>query len=368
MLEDAVRRAREREVPWNELRQAGTLRRIEKARAAGSTRPARRAPFVVLVAACAVVTSVVLWRTHAHHAVAPTAATTAGTATTTAPNPPQANETVLRLADGSIARQAEGAAVQVQAVEDGRAELLQTQGSVRYEVVPNARRRFVVRARDVNVNVLGTVFRVDVQPLAVTVRVERGQVEVAQLDRRVRLDAGEGITFETSDAPSESVATSGAASAEAPRRMGPGAPQQAGRPSAPSPQSRDRTAEAASPLRLLDDADRARAAGDLDGAVRALEQLLQRYPNDRRVALAEFMLGRVESARGASTEAARAFGACLAHGAAGALGEDALAEWARAQQRSGDAPGAVAAARRYLATYPGGVHRRAMQRLADGEN
>jgi TolA-binding protein len=276
---------------------------------------------------------------------------------------------VLRLADGSIARQTEGAAVQVQAVEDGRAELLQTQGSVRYEVVPNARRRFVVRARDVNVNVLGTVFRVDVQPLAVTVHVERGQVEVAQLDRRVRLDAGEGITFETGDAPSEGVAPNVAASAGA-SRTGPAAPSQASpgaRATAPQ-QPRDRTAEAASPLTLLDEADRARAAGDLGGAARALQQLLQRYPNDRRVALAEFMLGRVESARGASTEAARAFGACLAHGAAGALGEDALAEWARAQQRSGDTSGAVAAARRYLATYPGGVHRRAMQRLADGEN
>jgi TolA-binding protein len=359
MLEDAVRRAREREVPWNELRQAGALRRIEKARAA-ATRPARRAPVVVLVAACAIVTGVVMWRTHAHRAAAPTAAV----------SPPQASETVLRLADGSFARQAEGAAVQVQAVEDARTELLQTQGSVRYEVVPNARRRFVVRARDVNVNVLGTVFRVDVQPLAVTVHVDRGQVEVAQLDRRVRLDPGEGITFETNDGPSESVTPNGTVStagasgtAGAPSQASPGA-----RANTPS-QPRERTAEtAASPLTLLDQADRARAAGDLEGASRALQQLLQRYPNDRRAALAEFMLGRVESARGTNAEAARAFGACLAHGAAGALGEDALAEWARAQQRAGDAPGAAALAHRYLASYPAGVHRRAMQRLADGEN
>jgi TolA-binding protein len=360
MVDDFVRRLREREVPWNELRQAGTLRRIEKARA--GVRRASSRPLAMFAAACAALTAIALWAVHARR---PHTAPTETVTTATAMRPD--GETVLRLADGSIARQSNGATVQVQAVEDERTELWQTRGSVRYEVVPNARRRFVVRARDVNVNVLGTIFQVDVHPGAVDVRVERGQVEVAQQDRRVRLEANEGITFETGDGP-EAIVPSGASSAVADSGVTQGEPPPTSGRSIPSEQPHGRGLQSPSSLSLLEQADRARAAGDVDGAARSLHQLLQLYPTDRRVSLAEFMLGRVENARGANAEAARAFGACLAHGATGALEEDALAEWAGAEARSRNTPAAMSLARRYLATYPGGVHRRAMQRLVDGED
>jgi TolA-binding protein len=269
-------------------------------------------------------------------------------------------ETLLRLADGSLARQTDGAHVELQAADDARTEVLQTQGTVSYEVVRNPTRRFVVRVRDVNVSVLGTVFRVQVQPQSVAVHVERGQVEVAQQERRVRLNAGEGITLETSDAIPEKTAqnappTTAASAAETPAS-----------PPSDSP-SAARSSRVESPVLLLDRADRARARGDLDQASTALHELLQQYPNDSRVALAEFMLGSVESARGSHGEAARAFQACVARGAGGALGEDALAAWAKAQGLSGDKGGAASTAQRYLTTYPSGVHRRAMQRLVDGD-
>jgi TolA-binding protein len=359
MLEDDIRRVRAREVPWNELRQAGALRRIERARAA-LRGPARGVPAMVLVGACAAVAFLVLWRVRAHGVAAPAAATATTVPAATAQ---RINEMILRLADGSIARQADGANVQIQAVEEERTELLQTQGSVHYEVAPNPRRRFVVRARDVDVNVLGTIFVVDVRPLAVTVHVERGRVEVAQQGRRVTLAAGEGITFDTSDAPLAAIPPSVASPVGGPSTAaGPLLPPKAG-PAPPQP--RQTKGEVGSPLILLGQADRARANGDLEGAARALRQLLQQYPNDTRVALAEFVLGRVESARGSNADAVRAFGACVARAPGGALGEDALAEWAKARSRSGDASGAALLAQRYLVTYPGGVHGSAMQHLVD---
>jgi TolA-binding protein len=193
----------------------------------------------------------------------------------------------------------------------------------------------------------------------VTVRVERGRVEVTQLSRRVKLDAGEVITFNTggafSDGPASPRPSSGPQPVESPRAS----------PTAGTTSTR-REPMVASPLELLDKADRARAAGDLDAAARTLHDLLRRYPDDARVALANFVLGRVESGRGSSQDAARAFGACVAQRPGGALEEDALAEWARARARSGDATGASSLAQRYLATYPSGIHRLAMEHLAVG--
>src|SRR5260370_30219393 len=105
MLEDDIRRVRAREVPWNELRQAGTLRRIEKARAA-PRRPARGAPAMVLLGACAVVACLVIWRVRVHGVAAPATATAMSVPAVTAQ---RTSEMILRLADGFIARQAAGA-------------------------------------------------------------------------------------------------------------------------------------------------------------------------------------------------------------------------------------------------------------------
>jgi TolA-binding protein len=245
-------------------------------------------------------------------------------------------------------------------VEEERTELLQTQGSVRYEVVPKETRRFVVRAGDVEVNVLGTIFRVDVEPTEVTVRVERGRVEVTQLSRRVKLDAGEVIALKVAGAFSDGPAST---LPSVPQPVESSLPSSTSSPTSPP---HEPMAAISSPLALLDRANRARAAGDLDDAARVLRDLLRRYPGDARVGVANFVLGRVESARGSPQEAARAFGACVARSPGGALEEDALAEWARAKSRSGDTAGAASLAQRYLATYPSGIHRRAMEHMVVG--
>ncbi len=312
---------------------------------------------MLLIGACA--TLLVAWGLSRHRAAIRTAAIASASAVTQPAAPPGFAYNVLRLADGSTAQQAQGALVLIQAVEEDRTELLQTQGSVRYEVVPKATRRFVVRAGDVEVNVLGTIFRVDREPTEVTVRVERGRVEVTQLGRRVRLEAGEVIAFNVAGAVSDDLPSAQPSSGPQPVE-GPRASPTAGTTST------QREPIVASPLELLDQADRARAAGDLDAAARRLHDLLRRYPDDARAALANFVLGRVESSRGSSEEAARAFGACVARRPGGALEEDALAQWARARSRSGDATGASSLAQRYLATYPSGIHRLAMEHLVVG--
>jgi len=276
-----------------------------------------------------------------------------------APSPANAGDMLVRLPDGSMARGAQSADVRVESLRPDRAELVQTAGTVRYDVTPDARRKFEVRVRDIRVSVLGTAFQVEMAALSVAVRVERGSVEVVQHDRRVVLAAGEGITFDTT----------GSGEARASERA-----DEAGVATAPAvdPVPDQPQASLASPVaataQLLERADRARARGDLDGAARVLRELIQRHPSDKRVALAEFMMGRIRGAQGAHHEAAQAFAACLAREPSGSLGEDALAELARAHARAGETNLAVAAARRYLSRYPAGVHQRAMSELASGAN
>ncbi len=332
MLEDDVRRVRRCEVPWNEIRQAATLRRLENARTAPRRR-SRLAPLVLVFGALAVMTVFALWKTRANPVVTPATpidvqASSAGPASSQG-----AGETVLRLADGSVARQTDGAHVQIQGVDEERTELLQTQGDRKVRGCTECGEAVhVVRVRDApDVSVLGTLFRVQVEPQSVVVHVERGQVEVAQQERRVKLNAGEGIMLETSDAPSDRSAASSPSPSASQAYEGPAPPTSATPAGA---RSADRSAPVASPLQLLDLADRARVHGDLAEAATALRELLKQYPNDTRFALAEFMLGRVESARGSNGEAARAFAACVARSPGGALGEDALAEWAKGSSRA----------------------------------
>jgi ferric-dicitrate binding protein FerR (iron transport regulator) len=348
MLNDALKRVLEHELPWNDLRQAGVLRRMQKAAALGRRKRPRRTWSLILVAACAA--TVLAFVVHRHGLRGP-AEVPAALAVS-----PAAGDMLVRLPDGSTARGADSAEVKVESLRADHAELVQTAGSVRYDVTPDAHRRFVVQVRDVRVSVLGTAFQVDVLPSAVAVRVEHGSVEVVQQDRRVVLASGEGITFDTtgSAAPRAGDRRDEARASDAPSPdTTPGhPPTSAGAPNGTGP------------AQLLERADRARARGDLDGAARALRELLQRHPGDKRAALAHFMLGRVESAEGAHHDAAQAFAACLSREPTGSLGEDALAELARAHARAGEHDQAVAAAQRYLSSYPTGVHQRAMRELA----
>jgi hypothetical protein len=345
MLDEVIKRVRQKELPWNDIRNMAVLRRTQRAMA--QPRMPRRSWRLALAPVCLLALCIVVWRVRFDRTTSPGSGAAMPSAAASVP----ATETVLRLADGSVARGGPASSVHVDAVRTERAELVQTAGTVHYDVVHRPERTFVVTARDVVVIVLGTAFDVEISPTSVAVRVDRGNVEVVQHERHVVLEAGEGVTFDsTPSGDTRSASPSPVASIEPP----PLAPQA--------------FAGVASPAQLLERADQARREGDLEGAASSLRELLQKHPSDTRGALAEFLLGRVESARGAHREAARAFAACLARKPSGSLAEDGLAELARARARSGDKSEAVAAARRYLATYPGGVHDHAMKQLVDGAN
>ncbi len=109
-------------------------------------------------------------------------------------------------------------------------------------------------------------------------------------------------------------------------------------------------------------ADAARASGDLEGALTALRQLLRDHPQDGRATLALFTIGKVERQRGNHANAGRAFDQCGA-----ALKGDAFAEAAMSWQAAGQSSRAAASARRYLATYPRGVHADTMRKLSGSD-
>ncbi len=351
MLNEAFKRVVEREVPWNDLRQASVLRRLHRAGRQKRTRRLIGWP-AVLVSVSALAAVAFFARGRFWHA--PGGAISRGSVEATVA------DMLVRLPDGSTARGENRADVKLESLEAERAELVQTAGNVRYDVTPNARRKFVVRVREVRVSVLGTAFYVDVSPGAVAVKVEHGSVEVVQRDRRVVLAAGEGITLDTTiGAPAPTSPSNASPDSSSEVREGATAS-----PSVGEPASGRTVSSGVSPAQLLERADRARARGDLDGAAHALRELIQRHPGDPRAALAYFTLGRVLGAEGAHRDAAQAFAACLARGPIDSLAEDALAELARADARSGQRADAVAAAQRYLSTYPKGVHTRAMRDLA----
>lgn len=106
---------------------------------------------------------------------------------------------------------------------------------------------------------------------------------------------------------------------------------------------------------LLDAADRARADGASAAAVDALTEFVSRFPNDPRLAVAWFTLGRVRATLGRHAEAAAAYAACSTASRAGPLREDADAATALAWANAGNLPRAREAAAHYLRLYPHGA-------------
>jgi TolA-binding protein len=113
---------------------------------------------------------------------------------------------------------------------------------------------------------------------------------------------------------------------------------------------------------LLLAADAARLSHHPHQARRWLELLLQRYPNDSRVPVASFTLGRLLADQlGNPRLAARAFQRVAQSG--GALAPDALAREAEAWAAAGAHDAARGCAKRYLERYPNGEHASAMRAI-----
>lgn len=246
----------------------------------------------------------------------------------------------LAFADGSRSLLSEQAMVQVLEDAAEHVSVRQSAGRVRYEVAPRHDRRFMVTARDVTVTVVGTIFDVIVDGAKVMVSVERGRVRVTHGAREVVLGPGEKVEI---DSVSEGVAPARteAASEKA------------------APQASTGQAPSTTAAELLRRADQARAAGRFDEAIAALHRLIKDHPRDRRVMHALFSIGQIERQRGRHQAAAEAFERC-----GSALQGDAIAEAAGSWSAAGRADRARAAAQRYLAAFPEGVHAERMRALA----
>ncbi|MEM9693050.1 MAG: FecR domain-containing protein [Myxococcota bacterium] len=258
-----------------------------------------------------------------------------------------ADPSTLAYRDGSRSTLGEGATVQILVERDDLVEVEQRSGKVRYSIERRPDRTFRVRAGEVTVTVLGTVFEVTRGPDGVDVSVERGSVRAESATTSAKLGPGDRIRLLWNATepeppgggdPVEDPADDLESTSEA-------------RPDLPASPSVRRT-ETTEPdaKTLLERADQARGRGDLNRAAQHLRTLVARHPKDRRVTLALFTLGQVERQRGNHLAAARAFEQCGL-----GLRGDALAEAAVSYRAAGDAAAARRAAQRYLDTFPNGL-------------
>jgi transmembrane sensor len=296
----------------------------------------------------------------------------------------------VAFADGSSAELADREAEL--RVEQQSAERVVTslRGAARFDIVPNARRAFEVRTRDVRVRVLGTRFAV--QELAggqTKISVDRGKVQVEWLGGSRTLVAGDSGVFppvtappaadrdlETALASPEPEVASPPAARE-PVAAAPRAP----RPEASSPSWRDyagkgdydrayadlnqrgKGAVRDEPGDLMLAADVARLSSHPSEAVAPLRKLCDVYPSDKRAPVAAFTLGRVLlDDLGRAAEAAAVFEKARVLWPSGPLAEDALAREIEAWKRAGNAERVRALTDQYLREYPAGRHAAALRK------
>jgi transmembrane sensor len=252
---------------------------------------------------------------------------------------------VLRLADGSTAAPLDPES-QIDVVEDAtnRVRLSLVRGRGRFEVVPRPQRAFVVRAGDVTVTVVGTVFTVERVADRVGVTVQRGTVRVDWKSGSTPVTAGQSGWFP----PLVTAADKPAAPPIGARGV-----RGASTKLASGATARDGRGRSAAELLL--DADRARLSGHPDEGVELLRKLLRDHPRDPRAPLAAFTLGRLLLVElGRPAEAATAFAQARQIAPAGPFAEDALAREVEALSNAGMAAAAQARARDYERLYPNG--------------
>jgi transmembrane sensor len=245
-------------------------------------------------------------------------------------------------------------------------------GSVDIEATHVEGRTFVVGAGGYEVRVVGTHFSVRRDPGdQIVVRVDRGAVVVAAVGsaggETRRLGAGEqwsapdGAPARASAAVAEPAPSLTAMGEPVPppgaERMPPPAATVEKAPQAPGAAHRDETAK-----ELFDDAQRARADGRPLDAARAFDRLRRTYPQDPRAALSAFELGRLRlDALGDPRGAEEALRDAIALGPSSPFREDAESRRVEALWRMGDASGCASARAAYLARWPHGTYRRAVE-------
>jgi len=306
---------------------------------AGARRFVRAAVgFVALGAAAAAAITFAVVRT-------PGTTTTATTGTVPSTRP-------LVLADGSeIAPESAATPIQIAEETPMRTTVRLSAGAARFRVRHDVRRLFRVDAGSIEIEDLGTVFRVAHEAEGrVRVTVSEGRVAVVSIASRMRVElgAGEDRVFSATAAPPDLV--------EQPSEAIPTeAPKPATAPAKGPLHTQSRAHGGDDPASLLAAADVARRSRSSRDAVAPLRRLVERYPKDPRAPSAAFTLGWVLlTDLNRPRDAAVAFADAERIAPRGALAEDAAARVAEAWQKAGDPRRAAAAARHYAQMYPTG--------------
>lgn len=234
----------------------------------------------------------------------------------------------MKSPDGTELRLAAGATLEVIDNGAGEVRLRQPEGRVSYDITPGGPRRWTIESGPVVVEVVGTSFVVDHSAEAVSVDVSRGKVVVrgAGVPHGVEsLMAGNSVRVPLSLASATAAAEPAAAPTVAASPRGAGAhgakvavsvSKVAAEP-VPEPAlgvSEPQVArpEEMRPEELLAAADAARLSAHASDAAPMLERLLKAYPNDSRVPLAAFTLGRLYLGAGDGPHAVASFDRALA--------------------------------------------------------
>jgi hypothetical protein len=257
--------------------------------------------------------------------------------------------------------------------------LLET-GVVRLDVARKPERKFIVRAGDVEVRVVGTRFEVRHTGDEVAVSVSRGIVEVRMGDEVRRLTAGESwsrvapVPDSVEEASSFDFPGLDLSEPVMRRLRQLRAPTRTKRvhkhtqkvsssklvapaPAAPAAEPEPLEAEPAeTPRSVFNAAAHLRREGQLAEAAQQFEHLLQKWPSDAFAPLGAFELGRLKmddlkDPRGA----ARAFAQVVALQSDPGLTEDALARMVELYDRF-DAARCKQTRSRYLSEFPTGIH------------
>lgn len=294
--------------------------------------------------------------------------------------------------DGSVLAVRDGARVVSLASTERDFAVRLERGHLDVEVHPGGPRRWIIEAKLARVEVVGTKFSVTRAAASVAVVVQRGAVLVRSeylTEGVVRLEAGEQLEIQAVEATSEPALSKkpeanaepaeNAESAEEgteessekgteetpggrpagtdrsePVEKPPSEPSAAGGTAAPSPPDREQRSEEFE--RLREQADQARAAGQLDTAEALYAQLVGDHGSDPRVALVLYTWGVTSLQNGAPLRALRTFQAVMNKDPSKSLQEDTLLRLVELQLELNQGTAAAESAQQYATRFPQGRH------------
>jgi len=234
-------------------------------------------------------------------------------------------------------------------------------GAIEIEATHVEGRTFVVGVGPYDVRVVGTHFSVQRDPGdRIAIQVDRGAVEVvaAAGGQSRRLADGERWSGPDDGATEGRARAVDAAPASSMDTPAPAAVASIPAPGAsPTPPRHEDSAR-----ELFDEAQRARADGRTSDAARAFDRLRRAFRHDPRAALSAFELGRLRlDVLGDPRGAEEALRDAIALGPSSPFREDAEARRVEALGRTGDSSGCASARAAYLARWPNGTYRRAVE-------